>query len=138
MRGRRLGQWFEFYRVDWNCSGRGGCVHGIEKMSYVQYSRPKAPCGALNVRGMGQDASSADGTGLSIPNPLSIFSNLFSSTDISTWGAGEWVAIAGVGLLVWNVIGGISSAGGKVKRSYRKRKRKSQQKQALLSQLESL
>lgn len=108
-------------------------------MSYVQYSRPKAPLSrcALSARGMGQDSTTLPP--LDVPtvsaNP---FSNLFASTDISTWGVGEWVAIAGVGLLVWNVIGGISSAGGKVKRSYRKRKRKSQQKQALLSQLESL
>lgn len=107
-------------------------------MSYVQYTRPKAPLGTSIARGMGQDATSTDATGLPISNPLSIFSNLFSSTDFSTWGPGEWIAIVGVGLLVWNIISGISSTGGKVKRAYRKRKRRSAQRQSLMSQLESI
>ena len=139
-------------------------------MSYVQYTRPKAPlsqCGALNARvkpmdetwspadfaasgmklssqqlgsrGMGQDSTSTDAvTGLSIPNPLSAFSNLFSSTDFSTWGVGEWVVIAAVGFLGLKLVQGVFSTGKSVKRAVRKRRRRSQQRQSLLSQLESI
>jgi len=101
---------------------------------YITYPPRSSGCR----RGMGQDDST---TLPPLPTPTvssNPFANLFVSSDISTWGVGEWVAIAGVALLVWNVIGGISSTGGKVKRSYRKRKKRSQQRQALLSQLESL
>ena len=110
-------------------------------MSYVQYTRPKASLspGPLNarVRGMGQDSTDSV-TGLSIPNPLTIFSNLFSSTDISTWSAGEWIVIAGVGFLALKLIQGVLSTGKSVKRSYRKRKKRSAQRQSLMSQLESI
>jgi hypothetical protein len=114
-------------------------------MSYVQYARPKAPaspCGALNahVRGMGQDATATSdaATGISIPNPLSAFSNLFSSTDFSTWGIGEWVVIAAVGFLGLKLVQGVFSTGKSVKRAVRKRRRRSQQRQSLMSQLESI
>lgn len=113
-------------------------------MSYVQYARPKAPlsqCGALNahVRGMGQDSTPTDAaTGISIPNPLSAFSNLFSSTDFSTWGIGEWVVIAAVGFLGLKLVQGVFSTGKSVKRAVRKRRRRSQQRQSLMSQLESI
>jgi len=93
------------------------------------------------VRGMGQDATSTSTdtvTGLSIPNPLTIFSNLFSSTDFSTWGAGEWIAIAGVGFLAWQLVQGALSTGQSVKRSYRKSRKRSAQRQSLMSQLESI
>src|SRR5271169_1759612 len=69
-------------------------------------------------RGMGQDDSTTLPPLAAPTVSTNPFANLFATTDISTWGVGEWVAIAGVALLVWNVIGGISSAGGKVKRSY--------------------
>lgn len=89
---------------------------------------------------MGQDDSTP--APLPVPtvssNPLSIFSNLFSSTDISQWGAGEWIVIAGVGLLVVKIISGITSTGKSVKRSYRKYKKRRATKSALQSQLQSL
>ena len=115
-------------------------------MSYVQYTRPKAPsapCGALNVRGMGQDSSDDSAPApLPVPtvpsNPLSIFSNLFSSTDFASWGVGEWLVIAGVGFLALRLIQGVFSTGKSVKRAYRKRKRRSARKSKLQSQMESL
>lgn len=103
---------------------------------YVSY--PQRSAGMCGARGMGQDDSDSTPLPPLAAPTVNPFANLFATTDISTWGVGEWVAIAGVALLVWNVIGGISSAGGKVKRSYRKRRKRSQQRQALLSQLESL
>jgi hypothetical protein len=110
-------------------------------MSYIQYTRPKASlsCSAVNARGMGQDTTATDTvTGFSIPNPLTIFSNLFSSTDFSTWGIGEWIVIAGVGFLALKLVTGVLSAGSAVKSTVRKRQRRSKKKQDLLDKLRDL
>lgn len=111
-------------------------------MSYIQYT-PKAPLSTCvtKVRGMGQDATSTSTdtvTGLSIPNPLTIFSNLFSSTDFSTWGIGEWIVIAGVGFLALKLVTGVLSAGSAVKSTVRKRQRRAKKRQGLLDDLRDL
>jgi hypothetical protein len=91
---------------------------------------------------MGQDDSDSTPAPLPTPtvsaNPLSIFSNLFSSTDFTTWGVGEWVVIAAVGFLALRLVQGVFSTGKSVKRAYRKRRKRSAQKSALQSELESL
>jgi hypothetical protein len=50
---------------------------------------------------------------------------LFESTDISTWGVGEWVAVAAVGWLALSLISGTRRAGAKVAKAVRRRKRAS-------------
>lgn len=95
-------------------------------MSYVQYTR----------RGMGQDDSTPLPT---LPTPtVNPFANLFASTDFSTWGVGEWVAIAGVGFLALKLFQGVLSAGGAVKSTVRKRRRRAQKRQGLMDELRSL
>jgi hypothetical protein len=79
---------------------------------------------------MGQDTTDTTST--------SPFASLFSSTDIATWGAGEYLAI-GLGLIAAvSILRGVFSAGSAVKSTVRKRKRQSKKKQDLLDKLRDL
>lgn len=106
-------------------------------MSYVQYSRPKAPCGALNVRGMGQDSTTLPP--LDVPTVSSNpFASLFASTDISTWGAGEYIAIGIAVIAGYTILRSIFSAGSAVKSTVRKRRRRAKKRKDLLDELGSI
>jgi hypothetical protein len=89
-------------------SGLGGCGCG----------GTCGGCGDGHSHGMGQATGGVLGTGL------------FSSTDISTWGWGEWVAVAGAvylgGSLIGDIGGAASSVSGWRKSSTRAAKRRAQ------------
>lgn len=103
---------------------------------YVSY--PQRSTGMCGARGMGQDDSDSTPLPPLAAPTVNPFANLFATTDISTWGVGEWVAIAGVALLVWNVVSGTVSAGRSTTKAVKKYRRRRKKRQDLLDELRSV
>jgi hypothetical protein len=91
-------------------SGLGGCGCG-------------GSCG-----GCGSHSHGVSGLGQGLLN-----TGLFASTDVSTWGIGEWSILAIAALGAVNILGGIAGAGkstAKAYSGYKRRKKKRLQAQA--------
>lgn len=70
-----------------------------------------------------------------LPEPQAPGTSLFSSLDFSTWGIAEWGLVALGAYLIFSLIGDTVSTVGAVKKTVRKRRRRSQKRQSLLDEL---